>query len=240
MSSRSLIYPALALALACTSPAQAQSSDAAKVAFKKLDDYLQKNPVDFETSFDAQSDGNELYRGKGHFIIRQPNALRADTTLGHNTYVVVSDGSVLTIFNPQDKRYSQNAAPQSLPAAFGFFTGEIGIDSQVLNFMSIVHDVVASGDIAKVTDSGSDVIDGKSCDKFTVSEASGDDTWQVWLEKGDTPLICKLVYKSVDGPAQSNTFHWNAAPTLTAETFTFSPPAGSTKVDIGDLNMVSP
>ncbi|HML30887.1 MAG TPA: DUF2092 domain-containing protein, partial [Hyphomicrobium sp.] len=87
---------------------------------------------------------------------------------------------------------------------------------------------------------GSDTINGKSCREFTVSTASGDDTWQVWMEQGDKPLLCKLVYRSVDGPAQSNTFHWNGAPKISPETFSFTAPAGAAKVDVGDLNMASP
>lgn len=240
MSFRFFAYPFLALMLASTGVAEGQTSDAAQVAFKKLDDYLQNNPIDFETSFNATSDGNELYRGTGHFIVHQPNALRADVSLDANTYVVISDGTVLTIYNPQQKKYSQNAAPGSLSAAFGFFTGELGIDSQVLNFMSVVHDAVTGSDGMTIKDAGSETVDGKSCDKFNVSGASGDDTWEVSLEKGDKPLFCKLVYRSVDGPAQTNTFRWNETPKITPATFTFSAPAGSAKVDVGDLNMVSP
>lgn len=240
MSFRFFAYPLLALTLASTGVAEAQTSDAAPAAFKKLDDYLQSNPIDFETKFNATSDGNELYHGTGHFIVRQPNALRSEVTLDANTYIVISDGTVLTIYNPQQKKYSQNAAPGSLSAAFGFFTAELGIDSQVLNFMGVVHDAVGGGDGMTIKPAGSETVDGKTCDKFQVSTASGDDNWEVSLEQGDKPLFCKLVYHSVDGPAQTNTFHWNSTPNIAPETFTFSAPAGSTKVDIGDLNMVSP
>ncbi|MFT3733028.1 MAG: DUF2092 domain-containing protein [Hyphomicrobium sp.] len=238
---RRLFFGLVAALLAPAGLAHAQTSAAAGTAFKQLDSYLQSNPLDFETNFDASSDGNELYRGKGHFILRQPDALRADTTLAQNTYLLISDGTVLTIYNPQQKRYSESPAPQSLSAAFGFFTGELGIDSQVLNFMGIVHMVnTGGGDGMKVTDAGTENIGGKSCDKFLINDPTDQGTWQVWLEKGDKPLMCKLIYRSVDGTEQSNVFQWNAVPTLTPQTFTFSPPAGSTKVDIGDLNMASP
>lgn len=238
---RLLIYPALALMLVCAGVAQAQTNDAAaEVAFKNLDDYLQKNPLDFETSFNATSDGNELYRGTGHFLIQRPNQLHSEITLSQNTYWVISDGTVLTIYDVQQHKYSQTASPQSLAAAFGFFTGELGIDSQVLNFMDIVDSVVTGSDGTKATAAGSDMIAGQQCDKFTVSGSSGDDTWQVWLQKGDKPLLCKLVYQSVDGPAQTNTFTWKTTPAFTPQTFEFSPPAGAAKVDIGDLNLASP
>ena len=240
MSFRLLVYPILALTFLNTGFAQAQTSDATKATFNKLDTYLQSNPLDFETTFNATADGNELYRGQGHIIMRQPNALRAETTLQGNTYLVISDGSVLSIYNEHQKKYSQTPAQPTLAGAFGFFSSELGIDSQVLNFIDIVHTVVANGDNTTVTPTGSEDIGGKACDKFTVTDTSGDETWQVWLEKGDTPLLCKLVYKSVDGPAQVNTFHWNPTPQLTAQSFVFTPPPGSSKVDVGDLTMVAP
>jgi hypothetical protein len=240
MLNRSLFYSLFALALTCAASAHAQTDEAAQVAFKNLDSYLQNNPLDFETSFNATSDGNELYHGKGHFIIHQPNALRAEIELEHASYLVISDGTVLTIYNLQQKKYAQVASPSSLSAAFSFFTGELGIDAQVVNFMDIVHVVVSGNNGTTVKTMGSETIGGKTCDVFTVGTSSGSDTWQAWLERGDKPLLCKLIYRSVDGPAQANTFSWNTTPQLSADTFTFSPPAGSVKVDVGDLNMVSP
>ncbi len=253
MLHRSLFYPIAAWALATACLAEepthtlkmadntaAAPSSAALATFQRLDSYLQSNPLDFETTFNATSGGNELYKGSGHFLIRRPNQLHAEMTLGQNTYVVISDGTVMTIANPQQKQYSQTAAPASISAAFGFFTGEIGIDSQVLNFMGVVDSVVSGSDAVKVTAAGSEDIGGRQCDKFTLSGASGDDTWIAWLEKKDTPLLCKLVYRSVDGPAQTNEFHWKASPEFTANTFVFTPTAGSTKVDIGSLDLAAP
>jgi hypothetical protein len=254
MLHRSLFFPIAAWALATSclaeepvralkmadNTAASAASNPALATFQRLDAYIQNNPLDFNTTFNATSDGNELYRGTGHFLIRRPNQLRAEMTLGHNTYVVISDGTVMTIANPQQKQYSQTAAPPSISAAFGFFTGEIGIDSQVLNFMGVVDSVVSGSDAVKVSAAGSEDIGGRQCDKFTVSGESGDDTWIAWLEKKDTPLLCRLIYRSVDGPAQTNDFRWNASPTFTADTFVFTPTPGSAKVDIGTLDLAAP
>jgi hypothetical protein len=240
MLNRLLVYPFLILILAFMGIAHAQTDDAALAAFKNLDNYLQNNPLDFESTFDASSDGNDLYHGKAHFIVRQPNDLRAEITLENSTYLVISDGTILTIYDPQQKKYSQTASPSSISAAFSFFTGELGIDAQVVNFMDVVHAVVSGGAGLAVKSEGTETLEGKTCDKFAVGTAGNTDTWQAWLEKGEKPLLCKLVYHSVDGPSQTNNFTWSGAPEVTATTFTFSPPAGSTKVDVGDLNMVTP
>jgi hypothetical protein len=254
MLQRSFLYPIAAWALATACLAQeplaplkiadnattAATSNEALATFQLLSAFLQNNPLDFTTKFNATSEGNELYHGTAHFLLRRPNQVRADLTLGQNTYIVVSDGTVMTIANPQQKQYSQANAPGTIGAAFGFFTGEIGIDSQVLNFLSVVDAVVSGSDGVKATASGTENIGGRQCQKFTVSGSLGDDTWNAWIEKGDTPLLCKLVYHSVDGPAQTNDFHWNLSPAFTANTFVYTPPEGASKVDMGTLDLAAP
>jgi len=251
---RSLLYPLVAWILASPSLAQDQTetpkfapSDLATSAsgepdaiFKRLHDYLKSSPLAFETSFDARSQGDELYRGSAHFLIRQPNLLRIETSSGDRSYVVISDGKVLTIYNPHLRKYAQMPAPDSPAAAFGVLTGEMGVESQVLNFLGAADDVVAGADGMKVAAAGSSTIAGRQCDGFTVVDRLGDNKWEAWLEKNDVPLLCKLIYHSVDGPAQTNEFSWKPTPVFSPDTFVFSPPEGSTKVDVGSLGLAPP
>ena len=251
---RLLFYPAVAWMLASNCFAQAQTepsknappdsgasvSSEERGTFERLNNYIKSNPLDFETTFEARAGGDELYRGSVHFLLRQPNQLRAEASFGEATYLVISDGTVMTIYNPQQRKFSQTAAPASLAAAFGFFTGEIGVDSQVLNFLSVVDDAVGGSDDFKLAAGGSETIGGRQCDKFTVTGKMGDNWWDAWLEKGEIPLLCKVVYHNVDGPTQTNEFRWKPTPVISKETFVFSPPTGSTKVDVGDLNLAAP
>ena len=214
--------------------------DEVRSTFARLQNYIQNKPLDFDSSFEARADGDELYRGSIHFLLSQPNLLRAQASYGQASYLIVSDGTVMTIYNPAQKKFSQSAAPSSLAQAFGYFSGEIGVDSQVLNFLSVVEDAAAGSDDFKLSAGGSETIGGHQCDKFTVTGKLGDNWWEAWLEKGDVPLLCRVVYHNVDGPTQVNEFSWKPTPTLSKDTFVFTPPAGSTKVDIGDLNLAAP
>lgn len=257
MLNRLLLYPVAAWMLASTCFAQAPpesskntppnpdagagATNEVRATFERLNNYIKSNPLDFETSFEARAGGDELYRGSIHFLLSQPNLLRAEASYGEASYLVVSDGTVMTIYSPAQKKYSQSAAPASLAQAFGYFSGEIGIDSQVLNFLGVV-DVATGGsdDFKLAATGGSETIGGHQCDKFTVTGKMGDNWWEAWLEKGETPLLCKVVYYNVDGPTQTNEFRWKPTPVLSKDTFVFSPPAGSTKTDIGDLNLAAP
>jgi hypothetical protein len=205
-----------------------------------LHDYVKSNPLDFKTSFDAQTLGIQLYRGTAHFLIRQPNLLRIETSSGDRSYLAVSDGKMLTIYNPHQRKFAQISAPNSPAAAFRLLTGEIGVESQVLNFLGVLDDVVAGTAGAQVTAAGSTTIGGRQCDRFTVVEETGVNKWEVWLAKNEVPLLCKLTYQSIDGPAQTNELSWKPSPVFSQETFAFFPPEGSTKVDIGALGLSLP
>jgi hypothetical protein len=248
------LYPLVAWMLASTCVAQAQTeppklapsdsvgsdSSGPGAIFKRLHDYVKNSQLDFETSFDARSQGDELYRGTAHFQIRQPNLLRIETASGDHSYLTISDGKVLTIYNPHERKFAQMPAPDSPAAAFGLLTGEMGVESQVLDFLRVVDDVVAGSGDVKLAAAGSGTIGGRQCDKFTVVERMGDNRWEAWLEKSEVPLLCKLVYQNVDGPAQTNEFSWKPNPVFSQDTFVFSPPEGSTKVDVGSLGLSPP
>src|SRR6185503_19546573 len=169
---RMLLYPLMALMFASTCLAQAQTeppklapSDPAPsgssepgAIFKRLRDYVKSSPLDFETSFDARMLGDELYRGSSHFLIWQPNLVRIETNSGNRSYLTVSDGKVMTIYNPRQRKSAQMTAPDSPAAVYGMLTGEMGVEAQVLRFLRVVDDVVAGADSAKPVAAGSSTI----------------------------------------------------------------------------------
>jgi hypothetical protein len=251
MLSKTIFLAILSGLLACSSNiAQSQAESAnleepsrtpdAKLVFMRLRDYLKKGPLDFETSFDARSQGTELYRGLVHFIVSQPNLLRIEASSGDRSFILISDGKLLTIYNPGLHKYAQVDAPSSPAAAFSILTGELGVESQILDFFVAADDVVSETSEIKVDATGPSNIGGRQCDGFTLSGKMGDNQWEAWLEKKNVPLMCKLIYHSVDGPVQTNEFTWNPTPLLTPDTFVFSAPAGSKKVDMGTLGLSLP
>lgn len=181
--------------------------------------------------------GTELYRGSTHFQVHQPNLLRIETNSGQRSYVVVSDGKVLTIYNPKQRKFAQMAAPDSPAAAFGLLTGEMGVELQVLNFLGAVDDVVAGSDGVQVAAAGSGTVGGRQCDRFNVVGRMRD-KWEAWLEKKEVPLLCKLV--NPGDTVQTNEFSWKPNPIFSQETFVFSPAEGSTMVDVGSLGLAPP
>lgn len=223
--------------------AQGDTPPAAKAepaaVFDRLRAYLDTSPLDFETSFVAQ--GLTPLRGSLHFLIQRPKSFRIESEMGGDSYVIVSDGQVMTIDVPKNRKFAQLPAPASAAAGLNIVTGLMAVESQVLTFTGIVDDIAAGRRGLQVSATGSEKIGGRECEGFTVVEATEavTNTWKVWLQKGQIPLPCKLETQNSDVPgSQTNEFRWKQpAPPFPADAFVFSPPPGSKKVSVGDLGL---
>ncbi len=219
--------------------------------FKKLAGYISAHPLDFETSFSSRSAilDTGLINGRARIIAAQPNRLRLDTTGSKGSFLVVSDGTTLTVLNRKSNTYAQTPAPDSLGATVNLFTGLLALEPQTLLFMDAVQDVASGQGKVQAASSKAETIGGRTCQRYAVAGSEGA-TWEAWLETKDIPLPCKLISRDGDDPAaavQTNEFTWtaNAAPAAdtfkftppAADTFKFTPPEASKLVDFGDLGM---
>ena len=82
-------------------------------------------------------------------------------------------------------------------------------------------------------DAGESEVDGVACRHLAFSEEDAD--WQVWIEKGAKPLPRRIAvtYRKLPGTPRVVTAlsDWNLSPTIPADAFAFTPPAGAKKVE---------
>lgn len=225
------------------SPTSPDAKDTARAAFVQLSQYLRGNPLDFKTSFVSQNLSLGNSRGSAHFVIERPNLLRVEVSAPNFSYLLISDGAVYTIYDQNKGKYAQVTAPKSPLGALNLFTGLSAFEAQVLRFFGVVHDVASGGPGIQVSTDGSSLIGGRQCDHFTIAYTTGvfPDKWEAWLERSGVPLPCKSVVTSADDTVvQTNEYDWTLNATLSPDTFVFTPPKGSQKVDIGELGLQPP
>ena len=237
---------------AATSVAQAESPTASppgtsapastEATFARLRDYIVAHPLDFKTSFVAHSDTLGTMRGSLHFLVQRPNLFRIESSYGRGSYVVTSDGKVMTIYRPEEEKYAHLPAPSSPRQGLGLVTGLMSMESQALVLLGVVEDIAAGSKEYQVTPGSTETIGGLSCDSFSIVEATDVVTtkWKVWLQKADVPLVCKFVTGSTESLAdatQTNEFSWKLDPVFPPDTFVFTPPKGSQMVDVGSLGL---
>ncbi len=213
------------------------AADDTRQAFARLDDYLKNNAIQFTTSYDAQNVSLGASRGNGHFYVERPNLLRIELSGAGFSYLMISDGKVFTIYDEKKRKYAQRPATERPIEAVNLFTGLASFQSRVLQFLGLVGDVASGDSGLKVTKVGVYRVGNLACVRYDMqytSEADSD-KWTAWLRKDGLPLPCKTVIRSSDeGSQQTNLYNWSNG-TPRSGTYIFTPPSGSTQVDISEL-----
>lgn len=213
------------------------AADDTRDVFARLDDYLKNNSIQFTTSYDAQNISLGSSRGTAHFYVERPNLLRIELSGDGFSYLMTSDGKVFTIYDEKKKKYAQRPATERPIEAVNLFTGLAAFQARVLQFLGVIGDVARGDSDLKVTKAGVDRIGGLSCVRYDMRYTSqaDSDKWTAWLREDGVPLPCKTLIRSSDeGSQQTNGYNWEEA-VPKSEKYTFTPPSGSTEVEINEL-----
>jgi hypothetical protein len=165
--------------------------------------------------------------------VQRPDKLRVERTGDLVHQVFVYDGKSLTLYNPDDKVYAQVAAPDTLEAMLEFARTKLDVVAPAGDLLDKnAYDVLMDG----VTDGfvvGKAVIEGVRCDQLAFRAPHVD--LQIWVQEGPQPLPRRMLITTRDLPNAPQfavtVTHWNLKPALSAQTFSFAPPAGAKKVD---------
>jgi hypothetical protein len=143
------------------------------------------------------------------------------------------DGKSLTLYNPDTKYYATVAAPANVDDMLDFAQARLDIIAPAADLLDtrayerLMQDAT-SGDYL-----GMSVVGGQRCHHLAYRAGAVD--WQIWVRDGDQPLPCRYVITSTDiGGAPQFTMQvtdWDAAPTIPAGMFNFTPPAGAKAID---------
>ncbi|MGI9424243.1 MAG: DUF2092 domain-containing protein [Hyphomicrobiaceae bacterium] len=191
----------------------------------------QSHDLEFNTSFRAVDEVlGQTRTGTVHYQIRQPRQLRVTAKVSKSTIVVVSDGTILTIHEPNKRRYREFEAKESILGSLYTAAGLLGAQVRLIDFFWSVDFLSIGGDRANVERLEAKSFDGRTCDGVRVER--GNDVWDVWIERTSARRPCHLISRTKDGSAlmtQTNTIRWTANPAFNAETFRFTAPAGHNK-----------
>jgi hypothetical protein len=172
------------------------------------------------------------FNSTGRQSVQRPNKLRAERTGDIANQLVLYDGKSLTVQNPQDKVYAQVAAPSTLEDALDFARTKLDIVAPASDLIyKNAYDTLLEG-VTEGTVVGKAVIEGVRCDHLAFRAPQTD--WQIWIQEGSQPLPRKMVITTLDLPNSPQfsvtVTEWNLRPAFDADTFVFTPPAGSKEV----------
>jgi hypothetical protein len=189
--------------------------------------------VDFEYD-SVQADGQKLEFGETRRIaLRRPDHLRIDGVrrTGERRGLIY-DGQQITAFDLDDNVYASAARSGSIDDTVRYVVDDLQIRTPLSELLSTgLPDVIRNAaDLAEWVEQAS--IGGVTCDHVAARNPEAD--IQAWVQRGDVPLLRRLVitYKQSPGQPQFRaTFSsWNFEAELPDALFAFKPAEGAQRV----------
>ena len=186
-----------------------------------------------ETTTDEVLDNGQKvqFGGTVDYLVRKPNGMRAEVVSDRKRRQYFYDGKTVTVYGPTNGYYASAAAPPTITELLQFLDEKYDLNLPLADLFLWGTDKDGLDDIKSAINLGPSRIGGIDCDHYVFRQADVD--WQIWIERGKTPLPRKLVITTTSEPAQPQyvaVLKWDLNPKLDNKTFTFVPPKGAQKI----------
>lgn len=181
-------------------------------------------------------------------MARRPNKLVLNIERGMLGGKAISDGEALYTYFPDQDAYLKDEAPEDfgalneIPTLIMLYSRSAGPPVM----LNLLHPEPYEALTKKVTGAsyqGAEKVHGNSCHHLKLTQDKFD--WEVWVRKGDTPLVEKVrtdltrafkqaskqkaALKDLTAHSVAELSSWEADPELAKETFQFKPPEKATQ-----------
>src|SRR5262245_50060743 len=210
--------------------AQAEIDSKAIEALKSMGSHLRALnafALRSETIIDEILDNGQKiqFGGTVDYRVRRPDRLRAEIVSDRRNRQYYFNGKTITQYGPTMKYYASIAAPATLAELVQVLDQKYGVELPLADLFLWGTDKDGVSDIKSASYIGPSRIGGADCDHYAFRQQDVD--WQIWIERGKTPLPRKLVITTTSEPAQPQyvaTLKWDTSPKFDDRTFTFVPP----------------
>lgn len=174
-----------------------------------------------------------LAHGTSQLVMDGKNRLYINIDSDNITREYFFDGKQLTQYSPPLRYYTTVDMPGNTLDMLSKVEKYYGIQFPLKALLSLGSDPDALKSLTSAVYVGPTKINGRVCDQLAFSQPGVD--WQLWVQRGDKPLPCKLVVTKTDEatPMQtSRTFAWNLKPQVQASEFTFKAAKGDVAIPL--------
>ena len=171
------------------------------------------------------------FDGTVHLQVRRPDKLHAEIKNDRKHREFFYDGKTFTLFGRRVNYYAAVPAPPTLRELAIELAERYGIETPLADLFLWGSEGNRASDLRSAIDLGPSTIGGTECEQYALREEGVD--WQIWIQKGDTPLPRKLVITTTSDPAQPQyvvVMNWNTTARFDDATFSFSPPEGAMRI----------
>jgi hypothetical protein len=226
-----------------SAPAAANAVDPASIkALKDMGAHLQTlKRFQVSTELTAERvlvDGQKLqHSATATLDVERPNRLRARIASARAEREIVYDGKAVTLSNLAQKYHATVPFTDTIGALIIALEDRYGVEMPLYDLFLWGTPAAPLDKIDSAMNAGQDFIGDDLCDQYAFRQ--GDFDWQIWITTGSNPLPRKLVITSrydEARPQSVSVLDWNLEPSFEDAVFRFTPPEGSTAVELRSLD----
>lgn len=175
------------------------------------------------------------FGGTVDVAMHRPDAFRivANSDIQSREYYFAS--GKFTVLAPRLKYYASADAPQTIGLALDKLKTTYGIELPLVDLFTWGTDQTIRSRVLSGYMIGPEKIGGRTCDHIAFRQKLVD--WQIWIDKGDRPLPCKIVITNTDDPSMpqySAVLNWDVRTVPQAADLAFVAPAGTHPITLVD------
>ena len=212
-------------------------------ALERMDAYLRSLKA-FEinsiSSTDEVLDNGQKVQldGTVRMQVRQPDRLHAEVKSDRKHRDFFYDGKNFTLLARRMNYYATVPAPPTLGELATALAKKHGIEVPLADLFYWGTEKASPSAFRSAISLGPAKVEGTNCEHYAFREEDVD--WQLWIQKGETPLPRKLVITTVDEPSQpqhTSVLKWNTSAQFDDKVFTFTPPEGVNRIAMKTLDL---
>ena len=200
-------------------------------------DFLKNQP---QFSFKAEVTDDRVYAGDRKLqygldveaFFRRPDKLRINGDGDLESKQLIFDGKTLTLYDKDKNHYGALEIAGDIDAALDKAGKEYGVHVGLAELGANRLAEHANQGLTNALYVGESKVRGVLCHHLAFDKENVH--YQLWVEAGDKPLLCKVVVTQKKLPAAPQwtayISDWNFAPQLADNLFTFTPPEGAQKI----------
>jgi hypothetical protein len=183
------------------------------------------------------ADGQKLQRtARADLDVERPNKLRALMHSARSNRELVYDGKTVTLYTPAQKYYSTIEFSDTIGGLINRLEEKYGVQLPLQDLFLWGTSAASLDKVQSAMNAGQDFVGDDLCDHYAFRQDKVD--WQIWITTGSKPLPRKVVITSRTDEARPQSvslIDWNLKPTFKDAVFHFTPPKGSSKIEIVPL-----
>jgi hypothetical protein len=180
------------------------------------------------------ADGQKLqHTATADLDFARPNKVRILMKSARSERELFYDGKTVSLYTPAKKYYGTLEFDGTIGDLIERLEQRYGMQIPLDDLFRFGTPAAQFDKIESAMNAGQDFVDDDLCDHYAFR--SGKIDWQIWITTGSKPLPRKVVItnRSDDARPQSvSLIDWNLKPTFKDAVFKFTPPKGSSKIEI--------